>query len=509
MSGSVTITPGYLAADGQPVTEANLRAIAQPTGQVGAGQIGARELDLASVIPTLGLVGQNALDSGNLPDECWLNANVVSIPISSWYYLAFPWGLKANGFPVTAQRSTQTPANINSMFSLQIAGNSAVTGVDLAQDLNQTRAAQLARQITFSAWIWNLTGVDLTPKFVLSTANSQGDFTEVTEQVEVNMQTCSTGIWRKVSATVDATELVNIKNGLRVSLRIGSEIGGSGRFVYVTQLKLERGPAATEPMLEPPLRKTIAAANVVGLTATMSNDSVSSSFSDTYVSWVDAVLKSKNGYAVSLPAGNAWANLSRSGLGGLDAGSRETSTWYYLWLVSDGYNFNTLWSRQSTLGNVTLPGNYQYAVFLGANRTGSDGKLQRQCQTGLKVSYTSPLLLINNKTSSGSSWNSESLASIVPPMANKVVGMAGKNTSVQPLYMLIQADFNAGATGTSPVFLNAPANALQLAGIIGASFYAAAPFEVHIQGKQSLMWCYADFSTAAPGHTIIVTGYEL
>ncbi len=44
MSGSIIITPGLLPADGSQMTNAKLRQIASPTGQVGPGQITATEL---------------------------------------------------------------------------------------------------------------------------------------------------------------------------------------------------------------------------------------------------------------------------------------------------------------------------------------------------------------------------------------------------------------------------------------------------------------------------------
>jgi hypothetical protein len=52
--------------------------------------------------------------------------------------------------------------------------------------------------------------------------------------------------------------------------------------------------------------------------------------------------------------------LSASGANGLDTGAEASSTWYYLYAISDGTNIRGLWSvtNEAVSGSVTLPSGY-------------------------------------------------------------------------------------------------------------------------------------------------------
>ena len=78
---------------------------------------------------------------------------------------------------------------------------------------------------------------------------------------------------------------------------------------------------------------------------------------------------------------SATADLSVSGVGGLDTGSEASSTWYFLYVIGgDGVTADVLWSTSSS--SPTLPTNYSKFRRIGAFRNDSSSDLRKVYVTG-------------------------------------------------------------------------------------------------------------------------------
>jgi hypothetical protein len=120
-------------------------------------------------------------------------------------------------------------------------------------------------------------------------------------------------------------------------------------------------------------------------------------------------------------------NTSATGANGLDTGSRANSTWYNIFLISNGSTTAGLASLSATA--PTLPSGYIYFMRVGQMRTDSSGNFLRTKQVGNRVQYT--LVASSNTatypviyTSSGTitPWTAESVSAFVPPTATQLAG---------------------------------------------------------------------------------------
>lgn len=123
-------------------------------------------------------------------------------------------------------------------------------------------------------------------------------------------------------------------------------------------------------------------------------------------------------------------NLSISGINGLDTGTSSASTWYSVWIISDGTTTSGLLSLSST--NPTMPTGYTYKARVGWIRTDSTANKYPLSftQNGNIVSYkiasgsnvTDWPTLTNNATGSLSAptWTTVSLSNFIPSTALQV-----------------------------------------------------------------------------------------
>jgi hypothetical protein len=77
----------------------------------------------------------------------------------------------------------------------------------------------------------------------------------------------------------------------------------------------------------------------------------------------DVVLKNGSGVPKYHSGVTVSANITVSGANGLDTGAEAASTWYYLWLISDGTTIASLLSTSATA--PTMPGLYTYKALVG------------------------------------------------------------------------------------------------------------------------------------------------
>lgn len=79
-------------------------------------------------------------------------------------------------------------------------------------------------------------------------------------------------------------------------------------------------------------------------------------------------------------------DLSISGIGGLDVGTKANSTWYYIWAISNGVVDRLLASTSAT--TPTMPTGYSYRKLIGACKTSSAGNVLSYIQNNDVIRFT-------------------------------------------------------------------------------------------------------------------------
>lgn len=131
----------------------------------------------------------------------------------------------------------------------------------------------------------------------------------------------------------------------------------------------------------------------------------------------EIILKNSDGRAFLASAVDLTANITISGVNGLDSGAEAVSTWYYLWVIYNGTTVSSLISLSNT--NPTLPSGYTYKALVGAIYNDVSGNFIKIYQSGNRVRRTE----ISVSTSvPGTSYASVSLAAAIPPNAKFVDG---------------------------------------------------------------------------------------
>lgn len=151
--------------------------------------------------------------------------------------------------------------------------------------------------------------------------------------------------------------------------------------------------------------------------------------------------KYKSGAAVTI-------DLTASGANGLDTGAVASSTWYNLFLISNGVTTAGLASLSATA--PTMPSGYTFKMRVGAVRTDGSSNLKRTLQSGKRATYTvvaatnTPNLPAMQAGVTGNvttpTWTAVTLSGFVPPTATRLqvctsvgpangVGMAAPNNS--------------------------------------------------------------------------------
>lgn len=109
---------------------------------------------------------------------------------------------------------------------------------------------------------------------------------------------------------------------------------------------------------------------------------------------------------------NLTVDITASGANGLDTGSEASSTWYYLWIISNGTTTAGLLSTSSS--SPTMPGGYTYKRLVGAvrNDSGSDFVLFQQYDK--EVVYEGQVVILDGAATSNA-WTSLAAGSAYPP----------------------------------------------------------------------------------------------
>lgn len=155
-------------------------------------------------------------------------------------------------------------------------------------------------------------------------------------------------------------------------------------------------------------------------------------------------------------------NGTTTGANGIDTGSLAASTWYYVYLISDGTTIAGLLSASAT--SPTLPTGYPFFTRFGAVRTDGAIKLYRTIQRGNLTTYkvtagtNTPNLPIMASGPAGNvttpTWVAVSTSSYVPPTAPsiRIVAMQSAGT----VMVAPNADYGSytSATNLAPLSLS-------------------------------------------------------
>jgi hypothetical protein len=127
--------------------------------------------------------------------------------------------------------------------------------------------------------------------------------------------------------------------------------------------------------------------------------------------------------------GTLWLiDMEVTGAKGLDTGSVAASSWYYVWIISNGTNTYGMYSLSRTA--PTMPSGYTYKLLVGAVRTDASAHILRGLQVGNYFRYATDQIVVDASTYNGSSNQNCPVYYFVPPYIAWGVDVRLAHTSV-------------------------------------------------------------------------------
>jgi hypothetical protein len=133
----------------------------------------------------------------------------------------------------------------------------------------------------------------------------------------------------------------------------------------------------------------------------------------------EILLQNSSGNPFRVTNVNLTADITVSGINGLDTGVEGSSQWYYIWVIYDGTTVSSLLSLSDTA--PTLPAGYTFKALVGAVRNDGSSDFEAFYQVDNKVNIESKASIASNP---GTTWTSVNLVTYVPVTAKaaRVVG---------------------------------------------------------------------------------------
>jgi microcystin-dependent protein len=154
---------------------------------------------------------------------------------------------------VTFLRSSTVPDQF-SLFTAEIQGAPSVAAVEFGQQISGDLSATLRRKCTFSGYIYNGTGLTVSPTLNFYTCDAFNNFSTVTLRTTVNLQTGANVTWTYTTATLDLSTLTNVANGLLIAIVLpAGSLNDPAKYVLFSRLKFQIGEVATEFVDDPSL----------------------------------------------------------------------------------------------------------------------------------------------------------------------------------------------------------------------------------------------------------------
>jgi len=177
----------------------------------------------------------------------WQRGTSLSSGLTTYTYLADRFCVYAAGAAVTVSKTPSlnpvTGYGVANLNGIGFAGAVGNTFVDLTQRIEAAEVnAGLRGTVTFSAWVYQNTGSSMTPLMLFGCPSATDNYTGSTQYGSVSISAVSSGVWTKISATVDTSGYAEISKGLYATIRFPNLTTGN---VYCTLVQLEVGSVAT------------------------------------------------------------------------------------------------------------------------------------------------------------------------------------------------------------------------------------------------------------------------
>lgn len=133
-----------------------------------------------------------------------------------------------------------------------------------------------------------------------------------------------------------------------------------------------------------------------------------------------AVLLDSGNNAVRHTSVSVAANITSSGAAGLDTGTEASSTWYYVWLISNSTTISALLSTSAS--SPTMPSGYTFKKLVGAVKNDSSSNFNKFRQNGNVVIYaTIESGLTKSDTGAGVAQTDQSLSASLPSISQTAI----------------------------------------------------------------------------------------
>jgi microcystin-dependent protein len=196
---------------------------------------------------------QNFFRNGNFYSSFWKTPGGVSCPTGVWTTNASYWLCRPNGAACNFLRSSTVPDQF-SLFTAEIQGAASVAIVEFGQQINGDLSATLRRKCTFSGYLYNSTGLTISPTLNFYTCDVFNNFAAITLQTTINLQTGANATWTYMTATLDVSTLANVANGLLIAIALpAGSLNAAANNVLFSRLKFQIGEVATEFVDDPSL----------------------------------------------------------------------------------------------------------------------------------------------------------------------------------------------------------------------------------------------------------------
>ena len=190
----------------------------------------------------------------------------------------------------------------------------------------------------------------------------------------------------------------------------------------VTTAKIADG-AVTDAKLA-----NLRASAVKGTFANMTIERASASTVDIDADYL--VVEDGSGDRVDISSINLTADITASGANGLDTGSENSGTWYYVWVIYNSVSTTTAALLSTSSTSPTMPSGYTYKALVSAVRNDSSSDFLDFKQHGLEYWYAAFQSMATGNIGTGA-WTSFSTSSYVPSgISTDVRGTIGSGNKI-------------------------------------------------------------------------------
>lgn len=206
-------------------------------------------------------------------------------------------------------------------------------------------------------------------------------------------------------------------------------------------------------------------------------------FADTYKAY-------NNSLAITISTGSTGAN-------GIDAGSQAASTWYYIFMIVNSGSGALAGLVSTSASNPTMPTGYNYALLLGAVYSDSGTHFVPFTQLGNRVWTAAQNLFSSFAATGANTYQSLSLAAVVPPIASVAYGLYGSSTAAA-VRIAVAGDNSGTGENICSVFITPSSGTLD-------SYYIGQSWRCPLLSAQTIYW---KAGTTSAINRLDVTGWE-